>query len=266
MSFLGEIYNQTPLKRLFEIAGLDYQARAYYRRYREWISGTRTIEVNNISGNFSNFTLIADQYLEPELDVLSDFLGEVQSDDVIYDIGADAGLYTVLVGEMVSNGKVIAFEPHPLRRESLKRNLNLNTVSAIVRTEALGNKQTKAELSYGLHTNDRNELEVAESGDFSVTVNRADQLIPEEIPPPDVIKVDVEGAEYSVLKGFGDLLNDSQCRIIYIEIHEKIVDFGDDKDKLLTLLHQNGYETKEILTRSVEHSEESFIKAIRKSE
>ena len=262
MSNIGKIYNRSPLKQIFEIIGLDYQSRSLYRRLQEWKSGVRNIEVDDTSGRFADSTLIGDQYLEAELAVLSDLLKEIRSDDVFYDIGADAGLYTVLVATKVPPECLISFEPHPLRRESLQRNLERNSVEATIRTEALGNKSGSVKLSYALHTDETNEM--AETGleGFSVEVNRADNLIPEELPPPNVVKIDVEGAELSVLKGFGNILNDSSCRVIYIEVHDKITNFGGNKRELISLLNQNGYKIREMLKRQTGQTEELFIKAV----
>ncbi|PSP77582.1 hypothetical protein BRC88_13070 [Halobacteriales archaeon QS_4_69_225] len=262
MSNIGKIYNESPLKRIFKTIGLDYQSRSLYRRFQEWKSGVRNIEVNNTSGRFADFTLIGDQYLEAELVVLNDLLKEIRSDDVFYDIGADAGLYTVLVATKVPHERLISFEPHPLRRESLQRNLKRNGVEATVRTEALGDKSGNVKLSYALHTDETNEMTEMGSEGFSVKVNRADNLIPEELPPPNVVKIDVEGAELSALKGFGNILNDSSCRIIYIEVHDKITHFGDNKKELISLLNKKGYETREMLKRQTDQTEELFIKAI----
>ena len=262
MSNIGKIYNRSPLKRIFEIIGLDYQSRSLYRRFQEWKSGVRNVEVNGTSGRFADFTLIGDQYLEAELTVLSDLLKEIRPDDVFYDIGADAGLYTVLVAAKVPNECLISFEPHPLRRESLQRNLERNDVEATIRTEALGNKSGNVKLNYALHTDETNEMVEAGSEGFSVEVNRANNLIPEELPPPDVVKIDVEGAELSVLKGFGNIINNSSCRVIYIEVHDKIANFGGNKKELTSLLNQNGYKIREMLKRQTGQTEELFIKAI----
>ena len=81
---------------------------------------------------------------------------------MFYDIGADAGLYTVLVATKIPQECVISFEPNPLRRESLRRNLERNGVEATIRTEALGNKPGSAKLSYAVHTDETNEM--AETG------------------------------------------------------------------------------------------------------
>jgi FkbM family methyltransferase len=214
MSNIGKIYNQSPLKRLFEIIDLDYQSRSLYRRFQEWKFGVRNIEVNDTSGRFADFTLIGDKYLEMELAVLSDLLKEIRSDDVFYDIGADAGLCTVLLATKIPHECLISFEPHPLQRESLQRNLERNGVEATIRTDALGDKPGSAKLTYALHTDETNEMAETGSEGFSVEVNRADNLIPEDLPSPNVVKIAVEGAELSVLKVFGNILNDSSCRVI----------------------------------------------------
>ena len=262
MSNIGKIYNRSPLKRLFEIIGLDYPSRSLYRRFKEWKSGVRNIEINDTSGRFADFTLMGDQYLEAELDVLSDLLKEIKSDDVFYDIGADAGLYTVLVATKVPRARLISFEPNPLRRESLQRNMERNCVEATIRTEALGKKSGSAKLNYAIHTDEMNDMAEPVSEGFSVEVNRTDNLIPEELPPPDVVKIDVEGAEISVLKGFGNILKDNSCRVIYIEVHDKITNFGGNKKELISLLNQNGYKIREMLKRQTGQTEESFIKAV----
>jgi FkbM family methyltransferase len=250
------------LKRIFEIIGLDYPSRSLYRRFQEWKSGVRNIEVDDTSGRFADFTLIGDQYLDAEFAVLSDLLKEIRSDDVFYDIGADAGLYTVLVATKVPRECLISFEPHPLRRESLQRNMKRNGVEATIRTEALGNKSGSVSLSYALHTDETKEMAETGSEGFSVKVKRADNLIPGELPPPNVVKIDVEGAELSVLKGFGNILDDSSCRVIYIEVHDKITNFGGSKKELISLLNQNGYEIREMLKRQTGQTEELFIKAV----
>ena len=262
MSNIGKIYNRSLLKRIFEIIGLDYQSRSLYRRFQEWKSGVRNIEVDDTSGRFADFTLIGDQYLEAELAVLSDLLKEIRSDDVFYDIGADAGLYTVLVATKVPHECLISFEPHPLRRESLQRNLERNGVEATIRTEALGDKSGSVKLNYAINTDETNEMAETGPEGFSVEVNRADNLILEELPPPNVVKIDVEGAELSVLKGFGNILNDNSCRVIYIEVHDKITNFGGNKKELISLLNQNGYKIREILKRQTGQTEELFIKAV----
>lgn len=250
------------MKRLFEIIGLDYPSRSLYRRFQEWKSGIRNIEINDTSGRFADFTLIGDQYLEAELAILSDLLKEIKSDDVFYDIGADAGLYTVLVATKVPHERLISFEPNPLRRESLQRNLERNCVGATIRTEALGKKSGCAKLNYAVHTDETNDMAETGSDGFSVEVNRADNLIPEEVPPPNVVKIDVEGAELSVLKGFGNILNDSSCRVIYIEVHDNISNFGGNKKDLISLLNQNGFKIREMLKRPTGRTEELFIKAV----
>ena len=72
-------------------------------------------------------------------------------------------------------------------------------------------------------------------------VVRADDLIHQEkLPPPNVLKVDVEGYELEALSGFGDLLRSTELRSIFIEVHfallhERGLDHAPDEiDAMLT--------------------------------
>jgi hypothetical protein len=53
-----------------------------------------------------------------------------------------------------------------------------------------------------------------------VRIARADEILMERrLPPPEVLKVDVEGYELEVLRGFGDLLHSSALRAVFVEVH-----------------------------------------------
>ncbi len=55
------------------------------------------------------------------------FAERVKNGDVVYDIGANVGIYTLLASRLVGNeGKVYAFEPLPENIEFLKKHLVLN--------------------------------------------------------------------------------------------------------------------------------------------
>jgi len=65
-----------------------------------------------------------------------------------------------------------------------------------------------------------------------VPVARGDSL---DLPPPDVIKIDVEGAELAVLDGFGQLLQ--AARAVYVEVHDL-----DEREDVLQTLRDRGLE------------------------
>ena len=64
--------------------------------------------------------------LANEHPVLLDLLNRLGESDIVYDIGAAAGLYTCLCADLLSSERVVAFEPSPQAREVLNRNLHRN--------------------------------------------------------------------------------------------------------------------------------------------
>lgn len=57
-------------------------------------------------------------------------------------------------------------------------------------------------------------------GCIRVDVTTGDTLVESgNVPSPDVIKIDVEGAELNVLRGLEDTLSSRDCRVVYCEVH-----------------------------------------------
>jgi Methyltransferase FkbM domain len=71
-----------------------------------------------------------------------------------------------------------------------------------------------------------NQLRVgaSEAGLVEVGIMRADDLIRNQrVRPPTVIKIDVEGYELEVLRGFGDLLESKDLLAVFIEVHFRLL-------------------------------------------
>jgi FkbM family methyltransferase len=126
--------------------------------------------------------------------------------DVCWDIGANIGFCTCLFASLVGpTGRVMAFEPAPSSREFLRRNLELNRFdNAALVPKALGAARERQPLYYA-------DLAAAEgtatllSSDTKlqhqlVEVDTIDDLSA-DLPPPDLIKIDVEGYQLEVLRG-----------------------------------------------------------------
>jgi len=78
-----------------------------------------------------------------------------------------------------------------------------------------------------------------------------DQLVDDgSIPLPSVVKIDVEGAEPLVIDGMKKSLNNSSCRILYLEIHlpkesggrPSVEDYGESKESMLEKILALGFE------------------------
>ena len=119
----------------------------------------------------------------------------------ILDIGAHVGYFSLIMSRRAgSEGKVDAFEPRKLNRRFLKTHLRLNAADNVrAHSQCVGDQvgRVKFETRTGSGTG-----HVSNSGNTTVRMTTIDALVQSgEVPKPDLIKIDVEGAEMLVLKG-----------------------------------------------------------------
>jgi FkbM family methyltransferase len=120
---------------------------------------------------------------------------------VVYDVGANAGFYTLL-GAVIAGpvGRVIAFEPLPRNLEYLRAHVRLNALGnvsvldlAIADTPGTARFETRQTPAMG---------SLSEKGLLEVRQSSLDALVEcAAIPPPDFIKMDIEGGELRALMG-----------------------------------------------------------------
>jgi len=125
----------------------------------------------------------------------------VRAGMVCWDVGAHVGFYTLLFAELVGpQGKVFAFEPLPRNVDLLRRHVEMNGYRN-VRTLPCALADFDGEASFDPGPNP-SMGRIAPSGPLRVPCARADTLVARgEVEAPDVIKIDVEGAEAAVLRG-----------------------------------------------------------------
>ena len=128
------------------------------------------------------------------------FESTVSKSSVVYDIGAHVGFYTLLAQILVGDGKVIAFEPVPRNLKYLKKHLEINNCTNVIVIETA--VSDKSGISHFNEGPDSSMGHLSEDGNLTVNTVSIDKLVGSgEIPAPDHIKIDVEGAELFVLKG-----------------------------------------------------------------
>lgn len=135
---------------------------------------------------------------------------------VFYDIGANYGTHTLL---MASQGlQCFAFEPNPLCREYASELWTTNRVVPVVIDKAIGAGTSLAELHYSSEDTWNGTLAsegVVGSDVISVQVSSLDDVIrDEQLPLPDLIKIDTEGFELQVLEGASATLE--RCRPVIV--------------------------------------------------
>jgi FkbM family methyltransferase len=150
--------------------------------------------------------LIHDGFEDVELAFVEKML---QPGMTVLDAGAHHGLYTLLASRRVGKrGRVIAFEPSPRERKRLRRHLWLNrSKNVAVESCALGDAHREAELFLVTGREDWcNSLRApqidARTTTVPVELERVDGVMEKlGITRVDFIKLDVEGAELSILQG-----------------------------------------------------------------
>jgi len=157
---------------------------------------------------------------------------------VFVDVGASKGDFTVYAARIVGEGgHVHSFEPDAENAHWLRESVAANRLNNVtVHQMALGERTGEATLYRG--DDSATHSLVADGGTASARV---------EIQPlsavldsaPDVLKVDVEGAEESVIRGAGDTL----ASVVVVEVHR---DRGVDVAALRALFGRMGYAVETI--------------------
>jgi FkbM family methyltransferase len=151
--------------------------------------------------------------------------------DIVVDVGAHMGRYTIIASKRVGqNGKVIAIEPHPSNFGVLERNIKLNGLTNVIPLNyALYSKETKIKLylpggesGYSLFNTITLNRAKTEEKFVEVDAHTLDNLLQQNgIKQEEVnwIKIDVEGAEFEVLKGAHSILSKCKDIALLIEVH-----------------------------------------------
>jgi FkbM family methyltransferase len=154
-----------------------------------------------------------------ELDKVRQFVEVLKKDQVVYDIGANVGYYTLLsslhVGE---KGHVYSFEPLPMNIYYLRRHIAMNQLQNVSVVEAaVSDSCDKVYFDEGPN---RFMGKISSDGTIEVQTFDLDSLSEQgRIDFPDVMKIDVEGAELSVLRGAKGIIHKSKP-LIFLATHE----------------------------------------------
>jgi FkbM family methyltransferase len=171
-------------------------------------------------------------------------LQELSASDVLYDIGACVGMVTVHAAKKCAH--VIAFEPDLSYRSRLVTNLRLNSLDNVqVVAWAVSNASGVVTLyTDGLKGNSPSLREVERRHAVQINTDSIDSALSRgEIISPDVVKMDIEGAEMLALQGMKQLLRSAKVpRTIFIEIHPDFLPaFGSSAEDVVVFLKSYGY-------------------------
>jgi|TARA_B100001750_G_scaffold49963_1_gene37870 FkbM family methyltransferase len=194
----------------------------------------------------------------------------VHEGDVVIDVGAHVGYYTLLMAQLVGkNGKVYSFEPDPVNFELLKKSVEINGFENVVLIQkAVSDTTEKIKLFLGDNDSAINRIYDAKLGDAKKSIDVESVTIDEYFKENDklfnFIKIDSEGSEAKIINGMEKFLTKNRKLIMMTEFFPFLIKkSGDEPKQYLKSLENSGFELYNILDDNKETNKinsESFLK------
>lgn len=193
----------------------------------------------------------------------------LQPGDTFIDVGANIGYYSVLASGLVGvGGQVVAVEASPdfharlLAQVRLNRRANIRAVNAAVADER---KQLTFVLASwaNMGANSIVPYDGPAESSFEVEAFPLDELLDAaETSNARVIKIDVEGAEGSVVRGMIPMLDKLRpdCEITVEVTPDRMAQLGDCAEELMETMQKYGFHAYRLVN---EYTPESYVAALR---
>ncbi len=152
----------------------------------------------------------------------------LKSGNIVVDIGANIGYMTLFCSKYVgSQGKIYALEPEQRNYRALQDNIQINSITNVIPLQlAATAEETTLKLylasdNHGAHSTIFNESRLTTTFE-EIQGKPLDSIaLAENITTIDLVKIDVEGAEYEVIQGMDTILK-HQRPILVIELNHEL--------------------------------------------
>lgn len=158
--------------------------------------------------------------------------------DIVYDVGGHVGYFSVLSSHLTGpKGRVLVFEPRPLNAAYIKHHIKINSINNVSLFEvAVSSISGEARFDSRTGTG-TGHLSV--KGNLNVKTIILDEFVyGESHPPPDFMKIDIEGGEIDALNGAQEILASARP-ILLIATHGK-----KESNFVMNCLKQHDYEVE----------------------
>ena len=194
----------------------------------------------------------------------------VREGDVVIDIGAHVGYYTLLMAQLVGKkGKVFSFEPDPLNFQLLKKSVEINRFDNVILVQkAVSNTTEKIKLFVGNNDRAINRIYDAKLGDAKESIEvesiTLDEYFQDNSESLNFIKIDSEGSEAKIVNGMQRLLSENRKLVMMTEFFPFLMQkSGNDSGQYLKLLEKAGFCLYDILDKEEKTNainSENFLK------
>ena len=153
----------------------------------------------------------------------------------IIDCGANIGLSVIFLKQLCPSARILAFEPDPSNHSLLEKNVrSFNLGNVDVQEAAIWKENTTLHFSSAGSMGSSIETQASDQG-VQVKAVRLKDLLNE---PVDFLKIDIEGAEYQVMRDAADSLQQVKC--LFLEYHGRF-DQNQELLEMLQIVHQAGF-------------------------
>lgn len=244
------------LSSLSALGRSDFGGRIQQLLATAMMSNTRIVEHDGVRMSFvvpnyvNSWRVRSFSSKEPET---LEWIDGFAAGSVLWDVGANVGLYSCYAARR-RGCRVFAFEPSVFNLELLARNIWNNALCELVTIVPLPLSDNLANSTLNMsstewggamstfdqtYTHDGSSLnKIFEFRTVGVSMDDAAQLL--RIPPPDYLKMDVDGIEHLILKGGAAVLR--SVKGVLIEINEEFAKQAADSSRYLV---DAGLELKE---------------------
>ena len=165
---------------------------------------------------------------------------------VFVDVGAHIGLYTLLAASRVgARGRVYAFEPAPENFRVLQHNIAQNGFTNVA-AEPMAVSRSRGRAAFTLSESDSASHTLANSlhrgRSIEAETISLDEYFSQHEDRIDLVKLDAEGAELSILEGMKQTLAGNPNLILFTEIYPRAMEaFGSSPEEFLRKLSDLGF-------------------------
>lgn len=160
------------------------------------------------------------------------------------DVGANIGIYSLLAASVIKTGKIYSFEPVASILDDLYRNIRINNLEDRVQVlEKVASDKTGYSEFVMEDVSEYSHISCNKTTrSLSVPSVKLDDFCEnKKISFVDIIKIDVEGAEFKVLKGLEGYLKKGKVGILIIELNRTNQFFGKDSNGIINYLRELNY-------------------------
>lgn len=211
----------------------------YFLKMMRWLDIADKVYVKRLPGGFF-MRLVPEEHIQRQLfwygyyeKPLGDALKKIiRPGDVFLDVGANIGYFSLLAAKFEPQSAIVAFEPVSFLFEELRKNIAVNWFKNIeaINAAAGDKEETKTIFISGKENLGMSSFQQPEnySGmkEQVKTLSLDDWFVKSGLTKIDIVKIDVEGSEVSVLRGMQQLLQKFKP-VILIEINPETLGLFD---------------------------------------